>query len=52
MLYFIKKTLGIGKVTIYESSAIFSITSQKEIKSILELFTKYPLNTTKYLLRF
>ena len=49
ILDFIQKTLGIGRVTIYQSSAIFSITSQKEIKFILEFFTKYPLNTTKHL---
>jgi dsRNA-specific ribonuclease len=36
-------------VTIYESSAIFSITSQKEIQFIIELFMKYPLNSTKHL---
>jgi len=35
VLDFIQKTLGIGRVTIYESSAIFSITSQKEIHFIL-----------------
>jgi hypothetical protein len=49
VLDFIQKTLGLGRVTIYESSAIFSITSQKEIQFIIELFTKYPLNSTKHL---
>lgn len=49
VLDFIQKTLGIGKVTTYKSSAIYAITSQKEIKYILDFFTKYPLNTTKHL---
>jgi hypothetical protein len=49
VLDFIQKNLDLGRVTIYESSAIFSITSQKEIQFIIELFTKYPLNSTKYL---
>lgn len=49
VLNFIQKNLDLGRVTIYESSAIFSITSQKEIQFIIELFTKYPLNSTKHL---
>lgn len=49
VLDFIQKTLGIGRVTTYKSFAIYAITSQKEIKYILDFFTKYPLNTTKHL---
>jgi hypothetical protein len=45
----IQKTLGLGRVTTYKSSATYAITSQKEIKSILDIFTKYNLNTTKHL---
>jgi hypothetical protein len=48
-LDFIQNNLGIGRVTIYQSSAIFALTAQKEIKFLLEFFTKYSLNTTKYL---
>ena len=48
-LNIIQKTLGVGKVTTYRSSATYAITSQKEIRLILDIFTKYPLNTTKHL---
>lgn len=45
----IQKTLGLGRVTTYKSSATYAITSQKEIQFILDIFTKYNLNTTKHL---
>jgi hypothetical protein len=49
VLDIIQKTLGLGRVTTYKSSATYAITSQKEIKFIIDIFTKYTLNTTKHL---
>jgi len=49
-LNFIRNSLaGIGNITTEGSVAYFKVTSQKEIKLILEIFTKYPLNSSKHL---
>lgn len=49
MLRFIKEVLGTGKVITSGKVARFSITSLKGIEKILNIFTEYPLNTTKLL---
>lgn len=50
-LEYIKNTLQIGRVNIYpkHNMATFNINSRKEIEVILEIFSKYNLNTTKHL---
>jgi hypothetical protein len=49
MLNFIQNTLVIGKVSITGNTARFSVTRHKDIEKILDIFTKYPLNSTKLL---
>jgi hypothetical protein len=49
MLRFIREVLGTGKVVISGKVARFSITSIKGIAKIIDIFTEYPLNTTKLL---
>lgn len=49
MLYFIHNTLGIGKVYISGTTCRFMVSKQSEVKKILEIFTKYPLNSSKRL---
>lgn len=49
MLNFIQKTLGFGKVSINANAAYFEVYDLKNIPKIIEIFTLYPLNTTKYL---
>lgn len=51
VLDYINNTLGIGTVTVSKTKAevVFLVRTQGEIEVILELFTKYPLNTTKHL---
>jgi hypothetical protein len=49
MLQFIQQTLQIGKVTSFKSMAYFRVGSQEEIKKIIDIFSKAPLNTTKQL---
>lgn len=49
MLRFIKQVLGTGKVVTSGKVACFSITSIKGIEKIINIFTEYPLNTTKLL---
>lgn len=49
-LNFIRSSLGgVGDVTSIGSVAYYKVTSQKGIKFILEIFTKYPLNSNKHL---
>lgn len=49
-LNFIRNSLGgVGNVTTEGSVAYYKVTSQKEIKLILEIFDKYPLNSSKHL---
>ena len=49
MLHFIQETLQIGKVSSYKNAAYFRVTSQKEIKVIIDIFSNAPLNTIKQL---
>ena len=43
------KTLGIGKVFTYEDTCTFVVSRHKEIQTIINILTQYPLNTTKLL---
>jgi len=50
LLNFIRNSLGdIGNVTTEGSVANYKVSSQKEIKLIIEIFTKYYLNSSKHL---
>ena len=50
VLYYIKNTLNIGKVSTLKSTAVFTVTAQKELSLILYIFTSIcTLNTTKHL---
>jgi len=52
LLQLIKARLDVGKVYINNISVLFQIDSQKEIASILHIFTMYPLLTTNMRSRF
>jgi len=49
VLYFINNTLGIGKVYESEKSCRFIVSKQSDIKKILDIFTNYPLISSKRL---
>nr|YP_009254034.1 hypothetical protein [Hypomyces aurantius]ANC62719.1 hypothetical protein [Hypomyces aurantius] len=49
MLYFIQKKLGLGKVNFSGNTVRFAIFKQEEIAQLLDIFTDYPLQSTKYL---
>ena len=49
MLEFIQKTLGFGKVRSSGNTVRFTVNTFKDIEKILDIFTKYPLNSTKFL---
>jgi hypothetical protein len=49
MLNFIQKTLGIGKVSTYGSMSNFEVYDLEGVKRIIEIFSKYTLNSTKLL---
>ena len=49
MLYFIRDTLGIGKVFTTGKVAQYEVYDLKNVQRIIEIFTQYPLNTTKLL---
>jgi hypothetical protein len=51
VLDYIKKTLGLGTVTVSKTKpeVVFLVRIQDEIRVLLELFTKYPLNSSKHL---
>lgn len=49
MLSFIQENLGIGKVSVYGNRVTYSVTKKEDIAKLLEIFTKYPLESTKYL---
>ena len=49
MLYFIRDTLGMGKVFTTGKVAQYEVYDLKNIKRIIEIFTQHPLNTTKLL---
>lgn len=48
-LEFIKSTLGIGVVRATGSRATFTVSTIKEVKVIMDIFTNYPLNSSKHL---
>lgn len=48
-LHYIQSTLMIGKVYIFGSAAQFVVTSSKDVAVIIDIFNRYPLNTTKLL---
>jgi F0F1-type ATP synthase membrane subunit c/vacuolar-type H+-ATPase subunit K len=41
--------LGIGNVSVREHFANFSVTSQKDLLTVIQIFDNYPLNTSKNL---
>jgi len=47
VLEYINQNLGIGKVTTRGKAAYFTVTNQKEIKILIDIFTNNPLNTIK-----
>jgi hypothetical protein len=49
MLYFIQKTLGIGKVHYSTKTARFTVTRLKEVEKIIDIFSKHSLRSTKLL---
>lgn len=50
VLYFIQKSLGMGHVySRGKGAAIFYVAKQEDVRRIIEIFSKYTLNTTKYL---
>lgn len=49
MLHLIQSTLGIGKVYITGSTAGFVVTNVKDTTKIIDIFSRYTLNTTKLL---
>ena len=49
VLNYIQKTLGMGKVYINGTAAMFSVRKQQDVVKIIEIFSKYPLNTFKFL---
>jgi hypothetical protein len=49
MLNFIQETLGIGKVFLSGNTAKFCVTRREDITIIIDIFIKYPLQSTKYL---
>jgi hypothetical protein len=49
VLYYIHKTLGFGEVRSYNNFSSFTVTRLKDIAQLLEIFSRYPLNGTKWL---
>ncbi len=49
LLYFIKESLGFGRVWIGKSVAVFKLESLEYLRKIIEIFRDHPLNTTKQL---
>jgi hypothetical protein len=49
MLHLIQSTLEMGKVYITGSAARFVVTNVKDTAKIIDIFSRYPLNTTKLL---
>lgn len=50
VLHFIKETLGFGEVILNKSrnAAYFRVMTQADIQSIIDIFSRRPLNTTKH----
>ncbi len=49
LLEFIPKRLGLGKVYTFGKKSCFIVKNKKDLKVIMDIFTKYPLKTHKYL---
>lgn len=49
MLYYIKDRLGIGSVKNYGNTAHFVVTSQNHLGKIINIFSDFPLKSTKFL---
>jgi len=49
VLHFIKSNLGIGEVRERGTNATFTIRTQQDIVKLIDIFSKYPLNSKKYL---
>jgi len=49
VLLFIQEKLGIGKVDTSSGMASFRVNKQSELWFLIEMFEKFPLNSTKYL---
>lgn len=49
VLHFIKCNLGIGEVRERGTNATFTIRTQQDIVKLIDIFSKYPLNSKKYL---
>lgn len=48
-LEFISNTLGFGKIIVNSKEARFTVNTQRDVAVIIEIFSKYCLNTTKHL---
>ena len=49
VLRYINDKLGVGGVRLYKDECIFSVIDRKGVASLIDIFDKYNLNTTKYL---
>jgi hypothetical protein len=49
VLYFIQKLLGFGEVRSFDNYASFTVTRLKDIAKIIDIFNRYPLQSTKWL---
>jgi hypothetical protein len=49
VLRYINDKLGVGGVRLYKDECIFSVTDRKGVASLIDIFDKYNLNTSKYL---
>jgi hypothetical protein len=45
VLHFIKSNLGIGEVRERGTNATFTIRTQQDIVKLIDIFSKYPLNS-------
>jgi hypothetical protein len=49
VLYYIHKTLGFGEVRSYKDYSSFTVTRLKDIALLLNIFSQYPLQGSKWL---
>lgn len=49
LLFYIKDNLELGSVVVKDSVCIYIVNKREEIKVLIEIFNKTPLNSTKYL---
>lgn len=49
VLIFLQNILGVGKISYYRDSVRWVVKNLDEVRVILDLFSKYPLNTSKHL---